>query len=678
MDDAAWTDTAVAKYVALFREIVKRPALKQSFVNVWLVPTSRYDWCDDAEWRKLAESLAVLARMAKRGGLAGIALDSEDYSRVRQFIRADSDLPYAETAKLARQRGRECFSAIFREFPDITLFGFWFLSGTGAYRDSDDPVYLCERRNDLWPAFVNGMLDVIPQTARFVDGDEVAGYDGEAENGDFWKNAVTIFNRLLPLVEPENRAKYRSQVVTGAGLYLDSYTTKEGGVLYKGPLDGSRLGRFAANYAQAVRATGGFVWLYGERYGYIPWKNAGNRDWRNHKTWDEALSGFNRCVAAREHAADYVPGKKIGDVDVAQNRGRIVWNKVICKQPGRYCGWPTVCRRAVSDELIVAFSGDRDGHICPYGRLQLVRSENWGASWSAPWSLPGSSLDDRAVGIVALRDGTLLASWLASDAFAKASYSAKRSVYKQHMMKIPSEIARKSRGTNVLVSKDGAKTWVSAKGMLGFTPHGPTELADGRLLQIGRCADDDGTISPAELARTDKAEIVVEESEDKGKTWRVVFRFKFESPEDLAFYRDAHVVEAADGRLVALARCEIAPECLVSTESSDGGKTWTSFAPTRICGGWPPHLIRLDSGKLLCSYARRGVGGLGEYACFSDDDGRTWDVGNEVKIASHFNDDLGYPSSVQLPNGEIVTVYYQSDRKGEYPSIKATCWSPVK
>jgi len=38
--------------------------------------------------------------------------------------------------------------------------------------------------------------------------------------------------------------------------------------------------------------------------------------------------------------------------------------------------------------------------------------------------------------------------------------------------------------------------------------------------------------------------------------------------------------------------------------------------------------------------------------------------------------DLGYPSSVQRPDGKIVTVYYHNDHKDGERNIAATIWDP--
>jgi hypothetical protein len=38
------------------------------------------------------------------------------------------------------------------------------------------------------------------------------------------------------------------------------------------------------------------------------------------------------------------------------------------------------------------------------------------------------------------------------------------------------------------------------------------------------------------------------------------------------------------------------------------------------------------------------------------------------------NGDLGYPASVQLPDGSIYTVYYQIDKPHEKTSLMGTNW----
>ncbi len=53
-------------------------------------------------------------------------------------------------------------------------------------------------------------------------------------------------------------------------------------------------------------------------------------------------------------------------------------------------------------------------------------------------------------------------------------------------------------------------------------------------------------------------------------------------------------------------------------------------------------------------------------------------VANEIKLTGHWSADIGYPSSVQLPDGSILTAYYQSEREGEPPCLMGTLWRVVK
>ena len=67
-------------------------------------------------------------------------------------------------------------------------------------------------------------------------------------------------------------------------------------------------------------------------------------------------------------------------------QARILESKVICKQPGRYIGWPTI-GVFPDGELWIVFSGDRDAHVDPFGKTQYVRSTDSGATWSEPQTI---------------------------------------------------------------------------------------------------------------------------------------------------------------------------------------------------------------------------------------------------------------------------------------------------
>ena len=155
-------------------------------------------------------------------------------------------------------------------------------------------------------------------------------------------------------------------------------------------------------------------------------------------------------------------------------------SKVICKQPGRYLGWPTIARTS-SGELLVAFSGDREWHVCPFGKTQLIRSTDDGATWSDPETITDGPLDDRDAGIHALQSGTLLVNWFTSLAFENESHQTWMrkahpradeliESWKPYVARITTE-QRQLLGRWTRRSEDGGKTWEEWSNSHVGSPH---------------------------------------------------------------------------------------------------------------------------------------------------------------------------------------------------------------
>ncbi|MFM7930980.1 MAG: sialidase family protein, partial [Pirellula sp.] len=77
----------------------------------------------------------------------------------------------------------------------------------------------------------------------------------------------------------------------------------------------------------------------------------------------------------------------------------ILETKVISWKPPLYHGWPTLARRS-NGELLLAFSGGREKHVCPFGRLEWMRSTDHGKTWGWPQVLLDSPIDDRDAGVL--------------------------------------------------------------------------------------------------------------------------------------------------------------------------------------------------------------------------------------------------------------------------------------
>ena len=349
----------------------------------------------------------------------------------------------------------------------------------------------------------------------------------------------------------------------------------------------------------------------------------------------------------------------------------VVSRRVICKQPGRYIGWPTIAKTR-EGELLIVFSGDRDQHICPYGKTFLVRSSDSGETWSDPVLINDTPLDDRDAGIIQTMKGTLLVSWFTSTAFADwaeklRGYDAygdeMLDTWKEAIAAVTDGVRDKWLGCWVRRSVDGGRTWDEPIRHTGSAPHGPIQLSDGRLFCLGNATLKGERVITAEV------------SSDDGKTWQVTGTVPV--PNNMAHLSlcEPHVVETNSGKLVGMFRTEppkMEDRFLYQAESDDGGRTWTEPHKTSIWG-YPPHLICLRDGRLLVVYGRR-MEPYGERACLSQDGGRTWDVENEIVLSRVPKSDLGYPASAQLDDGTILTIYYEREHPDEKPCLMGTQW----
>ena len=327
MTDPAWKWGDVEHLVPTLRKIVAHRSLRESLLSSFRCPKPRLDWRDDAAWANFANNMRILARLARDGGVKGIMIDPEDYPRTRQFYLQDGDGSYDETVKLARQRGREVFSAVFEEKPDAVVMAFWLLSTDKHVYNSSNPAKAMRENGCLFPAFMDGILDVLPPEALLVDGNE-STYRAEAEYGDHFADAARQRRNALDLVSPENRDKYRVQHRVGAGFFLDGYWYPPENKWYMPPFNGTRADRLGLNLAAAADAAD-YVWLDGEWRTYVRWRKSDapgmhiGDHFLTRPAWDEIMPGFWKEVKAAVKPLDVVYGRR---VKVARERPLTVRN----------------------------------------------------------------------------------------------------------------------------------------------------------------------------------------------------------------------------------------------------------------------------------------------------------------------------------------------------------------
>lgn len=351
--------------------------------------------------------------------------------------------------------------------------------------------------------------------------------------------------------------------------------------------------------------------------------------------------------------------------------------RTISQSPELYCGWPTLTRRS-NGQLILVWSGGREHHVCPFGRVDMMRSDDGGETWSWPRTLLDGAIDDRDAGVIETAKGSLLVTTFTSLAYQreldrqiawsnkeqqqKGRWSeAKLARWRAVHDRISEEQRQAELGQWMIRSTDGGVTWSKRYGCIVNSPHGPTQLSDGRLVYAGK-----------ELW-TGERSVGVCESLDDGETWRWLAKIPERDGDRKENYHELHAVEAPSGRLIVHIRNHNKPNDreTLQSESDDGGKTWTK--PHSI-GVWglPSFLSKLSDGRLLMTYGHRRQP-LGIQARTSSDEGRSWSD-PLIIWGEGSSGDLGYPSTVELDDGSLLTVWYEKTPESSQAVLRQAKW----
>lgn len=342
--------------------------------------------------------------------------------------------------------------------------------------------------------------------------------------------------------------------------------------------------------------------------------------------------------------------------------------KVICSNPNsmhNYFGWPTVARLQDGSLMTVA-SGFRIAHICPFGKVIVSRSYDEGKTWTAPEVVIDTPLDDRDGGVTAFgENGVVIASFNNTPTFQRKQCQAKLTYANAYLDEVEKKGGwEKYLGSALAFSNDGGKTFGEPVIVPISSPHGPCELNDGTLFYVGRLFDDVNSISHIECHTVTP----------DGKT---ELRSRIEDVDPALLSCEPHAIQLPSGRIVVHIRVQDKLGkvfTIYQSVSDDNGYTFSK--PVKLLadkGGSPAHLILHSSGALVSVYGHRAVP-YGVKAMFSYDEGETWDIDNIV-LGEEVSPDLGYPASVELENGDILTVLYSRECKDGASVIKQVIWN---
>lgn len=300
------------------------------------------------------------------------------------------------------------------------------------------------------------------------------------------------------------------------------------------------------------------------------------------------------------------------------------------------CAWPNLT--LLPDGTITAVIYNQPCHLLAEGEVECWASVDGGKTWTkrgtpSPHE-PKTARANVAVGLAHNGDLIVLVSgWGYAPGFRNR--------------RLPPWVCRSSdQGKNWSVDKSRAAV---------FFPEGADY--DDRGQRMIKPFGDIMALPGGKLAASlyhDYGTVWIHFSNDDGRTWPEASMLSADHRGETAILR------LRPDRWLAAARIERGPDektpplGLELFVSEDEGRTWAQKGPLSAPNQHPAHLRRLKDGRILLTFGMRDIGAIG--VRISDDEGRTWSP--TAVLLTLGQGDLGYPSTVQLADGTLVTAYY--------------------
>lgn len=347
--------------------------------------------------------------------------------------------------------------------------------------------------------------------------------------------------------------------------------------------------------------------------------------------------------------------KLLGDVQIVQENKYSKHN---------YFAWPTMARLK-NGKIAVVSSGFRVEHVDPFGKTVISYSEDDGKTFTCPAPVIDTPLDDRDGGICTFGEKGVIVSSFNNGRKTQLNHlhhNDKYTTYKiAYVDTHTQEDYDKYLGSTFRISFDNGVTFGELYKSPVTSPHGPIELLDGTVLWVGstefthkgiqayKINVEDGTTEFFGEIKSDGIE-----GEFDGKDVKKAFESSCCEP---------YAFQLPDGTILCQIRVNELPTTMQS-ESTDGGKTWSTPHLISDEPVYPPHIMMHSSGVLIYAGTRRSE--INDIrVMFSKDGGKTWK--DAQTIYTGFNWDLGYPSTVELEDGSLMTVFYS-----HYPTLESS------
>jgi hypothetical protein len=265
-------------------------------------------------------------------------------------------------------------------------------------------------------------------------------------------------------------------------------------------------------------------------------------------------------------------------------------------------------------EVLVSFRSGAE-HASTDGRLMIARSEGKGMRWRVSEVYDDPRIDDRShLGLTRLRGGRLLLPFY------------------QYEVREGEVIVR----SFVTASRDRGRTWSA-----------PRQIAKGWLAVYGKILERPGDTLLAPAYSRHAA--VLMRSGNGGKSWQ--------RHSTIGALSETSILPIGGQKLLAVGRSPSGSgqQYLYEAQSRDGGRTWSS--PLPLFPGVSPDLFTLRSGRIVLCLADRLVAQA--IQCRTWSRGGGWSAPTTLWNAPDV--DFGYPASVEVGAGRLVTFFYGED-----------------
>ncbi len=312
----------------------------------------------------------------------------------------------------------------------------------------------------------------------------------------------------------------------------------------------------------------------------------------------------------------------------------------------------------LQDGRIAAVLRGGAGHLGIQGRLDMVFSSDNGRTWTPPALVVDTPIDDRNPALGQARDGTLVVG------FCRTANYDDQDRYNPKLNKLVD--------TRFTLSRDGGKTWSESAEIrvaeFGWgSPFGKiVTLPDGAMLMPIYGGQ---RRSPGEKPARELDHSYLYRSTDNGQTWAYFAEIGDGEPQ----LNETALLRLSSGKFLAAIRSGAGDVWL--SESDDGARSWSRpklLTPPSI---HPADLVELDDGRVLLVMGNR-AGPKGVVGIVSDRQ-HHFDWSQRFTLVDDAtSSDCGYPSSVKLPGGRALTLYYATEVK-EHPEWRVHCGAVV-